>query len=151
MAKALLTQDTWVLVADGGRALVLRNEGDETYPNLKVVQTYRLDNPPTRDQGTDRPGISGDAFGHNAAVETTDFHQQAEDRFMHQLAADLDSFHTAGAFKALVIAAPPTALGELRKSESASLKKAIVADFHKDWTHLPVFEIEKAIAKALGE
>ena len=64
---------------------------------------------------------------------------------------DLAKKHEEGAFKSLIVAAPPTALGALRKAESANLKKAIVADIHKDWTHMPVYEIEQAVTKALAE
>jgi protein required for attachment to host cells len=151
MTKPRLEKDFWVLVADGGRALVLRNEGDEVYPNLQVVQKYEIENPPTRDQGTDKPGRTNDAFGNTASVGQTDWHQQAEDRFMQTLASDLAKKHEEGAFKSLIVAAPPTALGALRKAESANLKKAIVADIHKDWTHMPVYEIEQAVTKALSE
>lgn len=151
MTKPRLEKDFWVLVADGGRALVLRNEGDEVYPNLQLVQKYEIENPPTRDQGTDKPGRTNDAFGNTASVGQTDWHQQAEDRFMQTLASDLAKQHEAGAFKSLIVAAPPTALGALRKAESANLKKAIVADIHKDWTHMPVYEIEQAVTKALAE
>lgn len=152
MAKPLLEKNVWVLIADGGRALVLRNDGDEMFPNLKVVKAYEIDNPPTHAQGTDRPGRGHDAFGGNrTTVEQTDYHRLAEDRFMQRLASDLDKQLEAGVFKSLVIAAPPTALGEFRKAESANLKKAIVADIHKDFTHLPVYEIEQAVTKALAE
>jgi len=152
MTKPRLENDVWVLIADGGRALVLRNEGDAAYPNLKVVKAYEIENPPTREQGADRPGRGHDAFGGNrTTVEQADYHRLAEDKFMHQLAEELEKQHQAGAFKALIVAAPPIALGELRKAEAPNLKKAIVADIHKDWTHLPVFEIEKAVVKALAE
>lgn len=152
MTKPRLQKDAWVLIADGGRALVLRNDGDESYPNLKVVKAYEVDNPPTHEQGADRPGRGHDAFGGNrTTVEQTDYHRLAEDRFMQALASDLDKQREAGAFKALIVAAPPIALGVFRKAESANLKKAIIADIHKDWTHLPVFDIEKAVMKALAE
>ena len=150
MAKPLLEKDVWVLVADGGRALVLRNDGDEVYPNLQVVKKYEIENPPTRDQGTDKPGRTNDALGNSSAMGNTDFHQQAEDRFMQDLASDLGKQHEAGAFKSLIVAAPPEALGVLRQAESANLKKAIVADIHKDWTRMPVYQIEEAVVRALS-
>src|SRR6185312_11462498 len=49
-----LKHGVWVVVADGEKALFLRNEGDAQYPNLQVVRTIHEDNPPTREQGTDR-------------------------------------------------------------------------------------------------
>lgn len=56
MSDFRLKHDTWVLVADGEKALFLRNEGDAEYPNLEVVREMHDDNPPTREQGTDQPG-----------------------------------------------------------------------------------------------
>ena len=45
-----------VFVGDGRKALFLRNEGDEKFPNLKTERVFVDDNPPTHEQGTDRPG-----------------------------------------------------------------------------------------------
>ena len=40
-----LTNKTRVLIADGGHALVLRNDGDAQSPNLKLVRAYEQDMP----------------------------------------------------------------------------------------------------------
>src|SRR5690606_28308351 len=69
-----LEHDVWVVVADGEKALFLRNEGDEKYPNLEVFREISEENPPTHDQGTDRPGRFTDGGGnvHKSAVQETD-------------------------------------------------------------------------------
>ena len=46
----------WILVADGKKALLLRNDGEELYPNLHVIKKSVQENPATHVQGTDRPG-----------------------------------------------------------------------------------------------
>lgn len=51
-----LKHDGWMVVADGRKALFLRNEGDEKFPNLEVFREEEQVNPPTREQGTGRPG-----------------------------------------------------------------------------------------------
>ena len=51
-----IPHDAYVFVGDGRKALLLRNEGDAQYPNLKTENVYENDNPPTREQGTDKPG-----------------------------------------------------------------------------------------------
>ena len=38
MAGIKLDHGTWVVVADGEKALFLRNEGDNQYPNLSVFR-----------------------------------------------------------------------------------------------------------------
>ncbi|MEQ9258956.1 MAG: host attachment protein [Roseovarius sp.] len=53
---ATLTHGTWVLIADGEKALFLRNDLDEISPDLNVIRQEKQENPPDRDQGTDSPG-----------------------------------------------------------------------------------------------
>src|SRR5690348_201438 len=75
MAGQRLKHGIWVLVADGEKALFLRNEGDAEYPNLQVVRELHEENPATRDQGTDRPGrLSDGPSAHRSAVADTDWH-----------------------------------------------------------------------------
>jgi protein required for attachment to host cells len=45
-----------VFVGDGQKALFLRNTGDATLLNLTTAQVLTDENPPTHEQGTDRPG-----------------------------------------------------------------------------------------------
>ena len=51
-----IPHNAWILVGDGERALILRNDGDEKFPNLVTQEAIRHENPATREQGTDRPG-----------------------------------------------------------------------------------------------
>jgi len=150
MVIPYLTKNDWLLVADGARALVLRNEGTAAEPKLATERAYSIDNPPSRDQGTDKPGRTNDFFGNKSSMETPDWHQVAENHFMERLAADLEEDRRAGRFEKLMIAAPPVALGVLRAALAGALQKTVVAEFNKDWTKLPVPDIEKAIVKALG-
>ena len=45
-----------VVVADGRRARVLRNIGTPRHISFETELEMEQDNPPTREQGTDRPG-----------------------------------------------------------------------------------------------
>ena len=74
MTKIQIPHDAIVFVGDGRKALFLRNEGDEKFPNLKTESVFLDDhNPPTHEQGTDRPGRSHSSVGPGrSAVETTD-------------------------------------------------------------------------------
>ena len=144
-----LHNNTRVLIADGARALVLRNEGDAVSPNLKLVKSYGQDNPPTHEQGADKPGRTNDSLGRRSAMEATDYHRLAEDKFIQQVADDMAKDLAAGAFTELVVVAPPIALGEYRKAASPVLAKATIREIDKDLTKHPVGEIEKLVAKAL--
>ena len=66
-----------VLVADGAYALVLRNDGDGVFPNLRLERAYEQDNPATRDQGSDKPGRTNDSQGRRSAMEATDWERVA--------------------------------------------------------------------------
>ena len=142
---------TRVLVADGAKAMVFRNAGDAQAPNLKLEKSYGQDNPPTRDQGSDKPGRTNDPFGRRSSMETPDWHRLAEDRFIQSLAADMAADLSAGAYEKLVVVAPPIALGTLRKAMSAAVLEAIDCEIGKDLTKHPVADIEKAVTKALAE
>ena len=71
-----IPHNAYVFVGDGRKALFLRNEGDEKFPNLKTEQVMTNDNPPTRDQGTDKPGRSYASVGaRRSSMEQADWHQ----------------------------------------------------------------------------
>ncbi len=41
MSKIVLPHKAWVLVGDGRKAIVLRNEGDEIFPNLRTADVFK--------------------------------------------------------------------------------------------------------------
>jgi protein required for attachment to host cells len=140
----------WVVVTDGGRALVLRNDGDAQNILLTVLRTYEQDTPPTRDIGSDKPGRTHTSLRPGrSAMEPTDFHQQEEDRLMVQIAADLAEDLRQQKFSRLVVAAAPTALGALRKAMSEELRKAVVAEVPKDFTNMNLVKLGAALSQAL--
>jgi protein required for attachment to host cells len=145
-----LKNRTWILVADGARALLIRNEGSATQPKFALIRRYRQENPATREQGTDRPGRTNDATTHKSAMEPTDWHQIAEDRFVHELAQVISTAFQRNEFDSLVIAAPPVALGEMRKALPDQIRDHILSEINKDFTHLPLQELEEVIPKHLS-
>jgi len=146
MGNMKLEHDTWVVVADGEKALFLRNEGDAAYPNLEVVRTVHGDNPPTREQGSDRPGRFNDGPSvHRSAVADTDWHRLEKERFADEISDRLYHMAHRGDFERLVIAAPPTVLGEMRKKLHKEVVQRVVAEVPKTLTGHPVYDIEKAL------
>jgi protein required for attachment to host cells len=79
-------------------------------------------------------------------MEQTDWHEQAERTFLQQLAERLGAAVTSGAAKALVVVAPPRALGVLREAYPAQVRGALHGELDKDFVKLPVHEIEKHLA-----
>ncbi|HKD21962.1 MAG TPA: host attachment protein [Rhizomicrobium sp.] len=153
MAKIGLINNLWILVCDGKKALLFQNVGDRVYPKLETREAFAHEVPPTRDLGTGQPGriFNSAADGRRGAVEPTDFHTQEEERFLAQIAQRMERFATDHHIKALVVAAPPRALGFLRETLSQNVRALIRAEIDRDYVAQPVYEIEKHLAKALAE
>ena len=146
MNKINIPHDAILFVGDGRKAMFLRNAGDEKFPNLKTEQVFVDHNPATRDQGTDKPGrVYASAGGgcRRAAVEPTDWHELEEHRFARMVADEFEKLVRERKVKAVVIAAPPRTLAELRQAFHADVKARIMAEVDKDFTKHPVYEIEK--------
>jgi protein required for attachment to host cells len=148
MSGLKLPHDAWVVVMDGKKALILRNEGDEKFIHLQVIRETEQENPPTSEQGTGRPGRLNDPTSHRSAVEETDLHQLAEDRFTIDMARQLYADAHKGEFQHLVVTAPPKALGVLRKELHKIVQERIIAEIDKDLTGHPVSEIERILTGA---
>ena len=147
MNKLDIPHGAFVFVGDGRKALFLRNEGNAKYPNLKTERVFSDVNPPTSEQGTDKPGRSFSRAGFGrSSVEQTDWHDLEERRFADQVAAALERAVRAHKVPALVIVAPPRTLAELRRVLHGDVKKCIIAEVDKDLTKQPIYEIEKHLA-----
>jgi len=147
---ATLTNGTWVLIADGEKALFLRNDVDEINPDLNVVRQDSQENPATRNQGTHKPGrMSDTGVGQRSALSDTDWHQLAEDRFARDLADTLYHYAHDGAFARIVLVAPGKVLGELRQSLHVEVKDRVVAEISKDLTNHPLDKVETLLSAEL--
>lgn len=145
-----LKTGSWVVVADGGRGLILVNEGTALEPELRVERTYELDNPKTSEQGRDKPSRTFESTGtRRSSAEVPDLHQRAEDDFVTGIIGDLETAAAAGKFEHAIIIAPPAALGEMRKAAGKDLAARISAWIGKDLTKAPVADITSAVVKAL--
>ncbi|WP_316014056.1 host attachment family protein [Roseobacter sp. HKCCA0434] len=147
MKDLQVKEGTWVVVADGEKALFLVNKGDAEHPNLDVFREEEQDNPPTREQAANRPGRFNDGPNvHSSAVDDTDWHQLEKERFAKDLADILYKAAHAGKFDKLVLAADPSTLGELRKEYHKEVQDRLVEEIDKDLTNHPIDEIEKMLA-----
>lgn len=139
-----LPHDALVFIGDGRKALFLRNAGDEKFPDLRTERVFADDNPATREQGTDKPGraMESAGTGRRSTMEQTDWHHLEEHRFVARVAAALEEVVREGHVPALLIAAPPKTLADLRRAFPPDVKAKIVAEVGKDLTKHPVGEIE---------
>jgi len=103
-------------------------------------------NPPTREQGTDRPGrYLGPDRTSRSATEETDWHQQAEDRFATQVAEVLYKKAHKHDFERLIVVAPPRTLGTLRSAFRKEVAQKVSAEIPKDLTSHALAEIARLI------
>ena len=124
---------TLVMVADGAKLLLLRNQGDEKYAVLATVLHEEQDNPATREQGTDAPGRSFSSAGEGrSSYGETDWHQQAEDAFAHHAAEVLERAASQHPEAGIVVIAAPRTLGHLRKAYGRATSERLIAELDKD-------------------
>jgi protein required for attachment to host cells len=145
MNKLDIPHGAFVFVGDGRKALFLRNAGDEKFPNLKTERVFVDDNPPTHEQGSDRPGRAFKRAGTNlrSGVEDTDWHELEQHRFAQRVATAMEQLVRERKVKALVVVAPPRTLADLRSAFHSDIKSRIIAEIDRDLTKHPVHEIEK--------
>jgi protein required for attachment to host cells len=131
---------TWIVIADGAEAKFFAHDGPgkglRALPELTLQQAHLK----AQDIMADKPGrsIQSAGPGSRSAVEYhTDPVEVRERRFVEQVAEVLDAQLRTGAFDRLVIAAAPTALGDLRPALSEQVKATILAELPKDLTNVP--------------
>ncbi|MCT7376179.1 host attachment family protein [Chelativorans salis] len=148
MAQIRLEHNIWLLVADGEKALLLRNEGDPRYPNLEVVREMHDENPPTREQGTDTPGRYLDAANvHKSGFDETDWHRIEKERFAEEIADRLYHLAHRRRFEKIILVAPPLVLGALRKALHKEVSDRVAGEVPKTLTKHSVWEIERVLTK----
>jgi len=149
-----LAHKTWVIVADGEKFLLLNNKGDQDFLNLEVVKAETNRTPPDHELSADRPGRQNDAARQvtggveawgKSAMEETDWHRVAEERFAKETTAKLREWAASGRFGQLVVIADPRTLGEMRAAYDDGLRSVIIAEINKDLTKMPLDKIEKSI------
>lgn len=147
MQELWIAHDTWILVGDGRKALVLQNSGTPQQPSLTVLDVLKDgDNPATHAQGADRPGrVMQGSDGRRSSVEQTDWHEIAETKFAETVAARLNTAAQGNRFDKLILVAPPHTLAALRKSLDSKTAQHVVAEVSKDLTKHPVNEIARVL------
>lgn len=140
-----LPTDTLVLVADGRKALFLRNQGDEQQIDLRTASHRTREDRKDSDIKTDAAGQSPAPAGSGLPGGTmgeTDFHQQEEDRFARELADKVNAMALAGEFDALVVIAPARTMGELRPLWHKEVTARLAGEHVKEMTDRPIPDIE---------
>lgn len=144
-----LQHGTSVLVTDGSKALFLRNDGDEEFPNLRLAQKWEQDVLPDREIRSAPPGRSFSSHDHGtrrSAYDETDSHEQSEAEFTSTVASFLNDEAQKGSIDKLIIVAPPRMLGRLRTRLRRELAERITVEIAKDLVKHPIASIERLLS-----
>ncbi|WOF44828.1 host attachment family protein [Sphingopyxis indica] len=144
-----LKHDALVVVADGRKALFLRNHGDTGQIDLRTASHREREDRMDREIKTGPAGRSGRPSGTGSfqdTMEEPDFHQQEEDRFARDLAEKVNAMALRGDFEQLVIVAPARTMGELRPLWHKEASSRIAGEHVKEMTDRPVADIEALLA-----
>lgn len=127
-----LDHGLWVLVMDGSHMLLMRNHGDDLYPDLRVDAHRQFHNPASHHLRSGAPGV-GFSRSHPGrhTFEEGDPHQASEDRFVIDAlkAAELT---LAANHTRLLVVAPPHVLATLRQHYSPATKGLLMGEIAKD-------------------
>jgi protein required for attachment to host cells len=145
-----LPNNALVLVIDGRKMLFFRNNGDENQIDLQTEAHDEREDFKDRELKTDAPGnaatgMTGGGDTHRPAYSETDFHQQEEDNWVKDAAEQLRMRALRNDFDALVIVAPPKALGVLRKELHKEVEKRIILTLNKEMSGRPIPDIEQLL------
>ncbi len=147
-----LRHGTWVVIADGEKALYLVNKGDEQDMPLVVRQKETQENPQAQDWAANRPGRFNDGPGvQRSAVQDTDWHILERERFAEDIADVLYHEAHSGSYDRLVIAASRPVLGKLRDVLHQEVTDKLILDIPKVLTNHPLDEIEKILSGELEQ
>lgn len=141
----------WLLVADGKQAQAYHYEGPHSLPRADPAFAFAHDDPRSREILTDKPGRMQPGAGTHATAFSprTDAHDLAETRFLDHVVEQLAAAVEAGQCDRVILAAPPKALGHLRKVLPAAVQKTVIREIDKDLTNIPVEKLGKLIAEYL--
>ncbi len=142
---------TWVLIADGSRAEILENRGRGTGIRALDGLSFEHASDPAHELGRDRPTRSYDSVGHgrHANEPKTNPHDEQKHDFARILVAELERAHANKAFDQLVLVAPPTFLGTLRKELPKNVAALVTSEIAKDLTKTPVIELPSHLGDAV--
>lgn len=144
----ILPRNVIVFVVDGGRMVLMRNDGDATAPDLKVIEHRECPSPPNRDIFADAPGRRfSSASPARSSYDNGDPHAAFEQAFVKSATAALAEHiddHTPG----VIVAADKVSLGYLRKHYPAIVEAKLLAEVDKDFTGMPVAAITRRLVEA---
>jgi len=144
--------NTWILIADGGRARLLEQDRKSRTFNPVSEREFVGSTAQSKEIASDRPGRSFDsagrgqsgdasAHGRHAMEPSSDPQRHAEYEFARDLSDHLEKAANRHRFDHLVLVAAPKILGDLRNLLPKTVHGKIVAEVSKDLTKIPTRDL----------
>jgi protein required for attachment to host cells len=130
---------TWIVIADGARARIVKNAGPGRGVEADPKLVFRSEHRKLQEIMADRPGRAFDSVGkgRHAMAYGADAVREDERHFLQSLAERLEKAAIADAYDRLILVVPPRALGDLRPFLSKPVKNRVHDEIAKDLTQLP--------------
>lgn len=131
------TNRTWIVVVDGARARTLLYLGRASGVRQLPDSFFFDEHAPTHELVTDHQARVHESVGsvRHAIEPRIDPHKQRKQQFLAKVAQHLSAAAQRGDFENLVVVAPATALGELRKDLSPQLQKLLLSEIAHDYAY----------------
>ena len=144
---AMMTRGCWIVVADGGGAMILENAGTVKAPDLRLIDRIETPRPPSPE---DRPGRMADGGpNQRSALEATDRDRLAETAMVAMLMTRLSFAVRQSRTTRLAIAAPPHLLGAIRTRLDDDLRGRVVLMLPRTLTNHPLEKIVSLMSDAM--
>ena len=135
-----------IIIADSEVCLEMKNNGDKTLMDLRVLGKTEYNNPPTRMQGTDRPGRTLTHSNQVAALSQSDWHEIGKKNAAEAIAKRLNNYALKSEIPEIVLIADAKTIGHIRLHLAAAAKEKIIEEIVKDLTHQTIQDIENIIS-----
>lgn len=140
-----MTKQTWVLIADGGRARLLTTPRVAADGNYVQIAAYDNSQALEAAPSTDRPGRAFESAttGRHAVAEYSDLNKQPKLEFAERLAEIVNQGAANDDYARLLLVAPATVMGKLREKLSDQARNKVVGSLDKDLTHVGLSDLPK--------
>ena len=142
----IVPNGTAVMVVDGAKMSLFRNDGDALAPVLTRIEHADDPAPRTAALGSDRPGRSFQSSGTaRSGYEAPDYHQREEDAFALAAANQLNAL-ALDPHASLILVAAPHVLGIMRDHLTPVALGKLRGQFAKDYADRSAHDIAAMLA-----
>ncbi len=143
MRGMTIPNEAWVLVANGGRAILYRNQGNEARLDLRVVDIFDQHGKATGPSPVGANFLHEIGRGSRGAVL-----EEPRADLVALMGTELARAHARGLFRALVLVAPPRILGSLRAALPNAVADVLTGVLPRDLVRLDVESVEAQLLAA---